>query len=55
LIKCIEELIKMYQTRILLRVNKKKIPLKSFVEDILIYPLLGFVKALKGALKKLMS
>ena len=38
----------MYQTRILLRVNKKKIPLKSFVEDILIYPLLGFVKALKG-------
>ena len=48
LIKCIEELIKMYQTRILLRVNKKKIPLKSFVEDILIYPLLGFVKALKG-------
>jgi len=48
LIKCIEELIKMHQTRVLLRVNKKKMPLKSFVEDILIYPLLGFVKALKG-------
>lgn len=44
----IEELIKKYEPRTLLKVNGKKIPMKSFVEDVLIYPLLGFIKALKG-------
>lgn len=44
----IEELIKRYEPRTLLKVNGKKIPMKSFVEDVLIYPLLGFIKALKG-------
>jgi len=48
LTRYVEELIEMHQPRVLLKVNKKKIPLKGFVEDILIYPLLGLVKALKG-------
>jgi len=41
LIKCIEELIKIHQIKVLLRVNKKKIPLK------------GFVKALKSVPEKI--
>lgn len=49
----IEELIKTYEPRVLLRVNEKKIPLKNFVEDILIYPLMGFIKALKGVPEKI--
>ncbi len=49
----IEELIKAYEPRVLLRVNDKKIPLKNFVEDILIYPLIGFIKALKGVPEKI--
>jgi molybdopterin-guanine dinucleotide biosynthesis protein B len=43
----IEELIKKYEPRVLLKINNKKIPMKSFVEDALIYPLLGFIKVLK--------
>ncbi len=34
--------------QILLKVNGKRIPLKEFVEDVLKYPVLGFIKALKG-------
>ncbi len=48
LAKFIEELVEVYQPRVLLKVNDQKIPMKSFVEDVLIYPLLGFIKALKG-------
>jgi molybdopterin-guanine dinucleotide biosynthesis protein B len=33
---------------VLLLVNGKKIPMKSFVEDALKFPLLGFLKSLKG-------
>lgn len=48
LVQFIEELIEKYQPRVLLRVNDERIPMKSFVEDVLIYPLLGFIKTLKG-------
>ena len=48
MIKCIEELIKIHQIKVLLKVNKKKIPLKGFIEDILIISFISFVKALKG-------
>lgn len=49
----IEDLIKTYEPRALLKINGKKIPMKSFVEDILIYPLLGFIKSLKGVPEKI--
>ena len=49
----VEGLIRKYEPRVFLRVNGKKIPMKSFVEDVLIYPLLGFVKALKGVPEKI--
>lgn len=49
----VEELIKRYEPRALLKVNGKKIPMKNFVEDILVYPLLGFVRALKGVPEKI--
>ena len=53
MIKCIEELIKIYQIKVLLKVNKKKIPLKGFVEDILIISFISFVKALKGVTEEI--
>ncbi len=53
LTKFIEELIEKYHPRVLLKVNDQRIHMKSFVEDILIYPLLGFVKTLKGVPEKI--
>jgi len=49
----IEELVKKYKPKVLLRVNGKKIPMKNFVEEILISPLLGFIKVLKGVPEKI--
>lgn len=44
----VERFIEKNQPRVLLRVNGKKLALKDFVEEILAYPLLGFIRALKG-------
>lgn len=49
----IEGLIKKYEPRVLLKVNNQKIPMKDFVEEILISPLLGFIKVLKGVPEKI--
>ena len=48
LIKCIKELIKMHQTRVLLRVNKKKIPFERLCRKYFDISFIAFVKALKG-------
>ena len=42
------ELINKHKQKVLLRVNGKKIPLKDFVENMLAYPIIGCVKALKN-------
>lgn len=44
----VERFIEKNRSRVLLRVNGKKLALKNFVEEILAYPLLGFIRALKG-------
>ncbi|QER42219.1 molybdopterin-guanine dinucleotide biosynthesis protein B [Thermodesulfobacterium sp. TA1] len=41
--------------KVMLRVNGKKVPLKDFVKDILAYPVLGFVKALKGVPEEILE
>jgi len=49
----IEELVKKHKPKVLLKVNDKKIHMKDFVEEILISPLLGFIKVLKGVPEKI--
>lgn len=48
LLSFLKDFIEQKREKVILKVNGKKVPLKDFVADILAYPLLGFVKALKG-------
>lgn len=48
IIEFVENFMTKNQPKVLLRVNGKRVAMKDFVEDILAYPLLSFVKILKG-------